>query len=253
MGFPQKVARTIAKHSPAILTGLGVLGVFATAILASEATLEAADRIRDVEGRSGTAGDARQRIKERVEMVWPLYIPTVLSATATAACIIGTHGIHNRRHAALLSVYSLTEVAFREYKEKVVEQIGENKERKIREDIHQDHLNQNPVNTEVLITGKGEMLCYEEITGRYFKSDMETIRKAQNDINAQIIHDMYASHNQFCSLVGLPDTLLGEQIGWTTDNMMDISFSSMLATNGEPCLVIDYRMSPKSEYYKLNP
>lgn len=249
MNVTQKIVQQISKHSPLILTTAGVVGIFVTAAFAGKATLEANEVVKRLEKTIGEPITKR----EIVEATWKFYIPTVLIGVATSACIVGTHNIHNRRYAGLVSVYSMTELALREYKDKVVTTIGENKERKIREAIDQDHLDANPVTkTEVIITGPGQMLCYESITGRYFKSDMETLRKAQNDINAHIIQHMYASHNEFCSLVGLPTTTLGDQLGWTVETMMDSIYSSMLSDNGEPCLVLDYRIAPESDYFKLH-
>lgn len=252
MDLIKTLTRTVTNNAPVILTSVGVVGVFTTAFFAGKASIEAYEIVKDVEGRHGVAGDLKTRVKERVSMTWKCYIPPVLIGATTVACIVGAHSVHTRRAAALMSVYTLTETALKEYRNKVVETIGENKEQKIRDSIAQDKVRNNPPNkTEVIITGNGDVLCLETITGRYFTSTHDKIMKAQNEINFRILNEMYASHNDFCQLVGLPDTLLGDQIGWTTDNQMDIEFSSALTPDDQPCLAITYSMNPKSDYYKI--
>ncbi len=248
MNVSQKIAQWVGKNSPVILTTAGVVGIFATAYLSSRATLKASDEVK----RLDSTIDGELTKREIFEVSWQYYIPSALVSAVTAACIVGTHKIHENRYAGLLSVYSITEVALQEYKAKVIETIGENKERKIHDSIAQDHVNAKPPSSEVVILGRGEVLCMESITGRYFMSDVETLRRAENTINARLIHDLYSSHNEFCSLVGLPQTTLGDQIGWTSDHMMEMVFSSALSEKNEPVLVVDYRMSPKSDYYNLH-
>jgi hypothetical protein len=149
-------------------------------------------------------------------------------------------------------VYSLAETALKEYQEKVRQQIGVAKEKEFRDDISKDHLLDTPMATsQVFITGAGETLCYDSYTGRYFKSDMEAIRRAQNDINAQIFREMYASHNDFYKLVGLEKVTYGDEIGWNAENLLDIEFSSHLASDGKPCLCIEYRAEPARKYYRF--
>ena len=83
----------------------------------------------------------------------------------------------------MAGLYSLTESTLKEYKAKVVETIGENKERKVREDIIQDKLDAAPMATrEIIITGGGDQLCCDILSERYFKSDIEKLRRSENKI-----------------------------------------------------------------------
>lgn len=241
--------RAVVDNSPLILTYISVAGVVSTAVLAVKATPKALQDIINAQ----TFAENDLTPKETVEVAWKHYIPAAATGAVTIACIIGAHNVHARRNAALITVYSLTETALKEYQAKVKEQIGENKERKVRDEIAKDYIANTPmVNSEVLITGTGEQLCYDSFTGRYFKSDIETIRRAQNDINARVLNEMYASHNDFYRLIGLPGTTYGEEVGWRTDNLMDLEYSSHLAEDGRPCLCIEYHVAPVRNYYKIN-
>lgn len=49
--------------------------------------------------------------------------------------------------------------------------------------------------------------------------------------------------------IALPETKLGDELGWHVDNgLVDLRFSSQLAEDGTPCLVIDYQIAPKYDY-----
>jgi hypothetical protein len=236
-------------NSPMLLTGMAVAGVFTTTVLAVRATPEALMEISYADEDT----DEPLTVKDKVLATWTLYIPAVVSGCVTVGCIIGANKISSKRNAALVSIYSLAQEAAKEYRSKVVETIGDVKEKKIREQVAEDRLKGNPVNTsEIIITGSGEQLCYDSYTGRYFKSDIETIRHAQNTINAQVISDMCASQNEFYDLIGLSSASFGEEVGWTTDNLLEIIFSSHLSEDGRPCLSLDYRVNPVRGYYKIH-
>lgn len=248
----------VVDNSPAILTAIGVTGTVSTAVLAARATYEAsADLHAMLAEQNGDFGalDVIEDIpfRERARLTWKHYIPPVAVGATTIACIVGANRISSKRAATLVTAYSITERAFAEYKDKVVEQIGVNKEQKVRDSIAQDRILADPVGSrEVIITGNGKVLCYESYTARYFESDMETLRKAQNDINEQIHNEMYASLNDFNRLIGLPYAGLGEDLGWSTDKMLELQFSTSLSEDGRPCIVVGYRRLPFPGYRSLH-
>jgi hypothetical protein len=188
-----------------------------------------------------------------VPLVWTLYIPPVTTGLLTVTCIIAANRIGNRRAAAIAAAYSLTERAFEEYRNKVVERIGERKEELVRADIAQDRLNENPPSSrEVLMIGPGDVLCMEGLTGRYFNSNVETLRGAENQINACIIHDMYASLSDFYDLIGLQHTDISDEMGWNVDKMLDLHFASAIAPDGRPCISFSFRVVPIRNYTDLS-
>jgi Family of unknown function (DUF6353) len=231
------VEKTLRSNSPAILTGLGVSGTLTTAILVGKASFKAGARITESNARAELYDVEPKTTKEKVKMVWKFYIPSAVSGTLTIGCIVAGARIGSKRAAAAYSLLSVSEKAFVEYKEKVVEQLGERKEKAVRDEIAQDHINANPP---TLILGAGPVLCYEAHTGRYFNSDIETLRKAQNTINAQMIRENEASANDFYYLVGLPQTSYSGFVGWTSNKMLELQFSAVMAEDGRPCISFDY-------------
>ena len=231
----------LRNHSPSILTGIGVAGVFATAIFASKATLRADEIL---------VGD--ETFKQKVKKTWKLYIPSIAVAAITTTCIIMSNTTNLKRQAAMGALYSAAVTGFNDYQNKVVETIGEVGEEKILDRVKQEKIDKNPVSkNEVFLIGKGETLCYDNFSGRYFKSDIEYLRKAQNTLNQRLINDVYMSLNEVYSEIGLPNIPLGEEIGWNTNDLIEFSFSSMLAENDEPCLVLSMGGS-RPNYYSTH-
>ena len=238
---------TIVKHSPAILTGIGIAGMLTTTVLAVKATPKALDVIADIKERHEEDGDKKVIAKELVTKVAPIYLPAVVTAVASTACLVGANSVHAKRNAALAAAYTISDTALREYREKVVETMGEKKDRAIKDEIAKDKLENDPVqNHEVIITKNGTTLCYDCIFGRYFRSDMETIKRAITKINRDLVTDMYASLNDFYCEIDIPPVKIGDDIGWNIDDgILDVDFSSQLADDGTPCLVIGYTTAPK--------
>lgn len=248
-----KNAKTsMSKHSPEILTGIGIAGMIGTTIVAVRATpkalklLEAEKELKNENGEELSKADI-------VRTTWKCYIPAAVTGTVSIICLIGASSVNHKRNAALVTAYTISETAFSEYRDKVIESIGEKKEREIRDEVAKDKIAKNPVkNCEVFVTEKGNTLCYDAISGRYFRSDIDKIKKAENELNHRLISEMYIALNEFYYEVGLPGTKMGDELGWNIDGgLIGLDFSSQLTEDGTPCLVIDYRIAPRYEYEKL--
>lgn len=227
--FANKALQTIRSNSPEILTALGIGGVVSTAYLAHQAGVKVS---RDEDA------DPWASNKEKVQKYWKLYIPTAISGALTITCIVAASKGNSRRTAAAVTAYSLSEKAFSEYREKIVEQVGENKEQKLRDELAQAKVTEQPPK-EIIVAGSGTVLCCELFTGRYFRSDMEKLRKAQNDINNLVNNSLYVPLDEFYYRIGLPNTSISGNIGWS-EKQMDLEFSTVLSDNNEPCLAFDY-------------
>jgi len=225
-----KTEKSLRDNSPAILTAIGVSGTLSTAYLAGKASYEIGYGFYD-----------DMPTKDYFKKHWKKYIPAAISATITVGCVIASNRIGSKRAAAAYSLLSISEKALHEYREKVVETIGVRKEQGVRDAIAQDKVTNNPPNTkEIILASGGDVLCHELHTGRYFKSDIETLRKAENQLNARIHREMYATLSDFYSIVGLPYTSNSDDVGWDTDKLMELKFTTVLADNGQPCIAFDY-------------
>lgn len=239
--FMKSIWTATKKHSPEILTGLGITGMVVAGVKAVKVTPKAMILLEE---KKKELDKDKLNAKETIQAAGKCYIPSVAIAAMSAGCLIGANSVNLRRNAALATAYSLSETALREYKEKAIEMVGEKKEKAIREAVGKEQLERNPVR-EVILTEGGNTVCYDAISGRYFKSDKEKIARAVNELNRRMRNDLYVTLNDFYYEIGLEETKLGDMLGWNIDKgYLDITYSSHLDANGTPCLVLDYQVAP---------
>lgn len=245
------VKRFVSARSPEILTGIGIAGMITTTVLAVKATPKAMSLIEDKKNEEWA--DELSPL-DVVKVAWKPYIPAIVTGAVSVACIVGASSVNAKRNTALATAYKLSETALTEYREKVVETIGEKKEQIVRDKVAEERVKKNPVSkNEVIVTGNGKTLCFDPISGRYFMSSIEAIKRVENELNKQLIHDIfgYISLNDFYDELGLDRTIIGNDLGWNTDQLIDVSFSSQLNDNGEPSVVLDFLSTPKYGYDKF--
>lgn len=244
--FLTNVKGSLSKHSPEILVGIGITGMVTTTVLAVKATPKALKLIEETKKEEHK--DKLTPI-ETVKATWKCYIPTVVTGVSSATCLICANRIHLRRSAALAAAYKISETALTEYREKVIETIGEKKEDAVREKVNKKRMEENPVSkNEVVVTKKGDTLCYDALSGRYFKSDIDKIKKAVNELNRKMLSWNYISLNDFYDELGLKHIELGDDLGWNVDRMIDVDFGSQIADDETPCIVLEYLVAPKYGY-----
>lgn len=252
------LGKAARKHSPEILTGIGIAGMISTTVLAVRATPKALMLIEEKKREKKFAvikdgGDPDLTKLEIVKTAWKPYIPAAVTGAASVACLVGASSVNARRNAALAAAYALSESTLADYKEKVVETIGEKKAQEVKDAIAKDKIDNDPVSRkEVVITDKGETLFYESLSGRYFKSDYESIRSAVNTLNEQLLLDEYITLNEFYEAIGLDDIQpLGDQLKWRVNpdssdkGLIQLDFSSQLTDDMTPCGVIGFSNPPK--------
>lgn len=247
----RRAGKLTIDNSPSLLTAIGITGVVTTAYLTGKASFKAAEVIRAEQIRLDMYETSHPlETRDKVELVWKEYIPAVGSAMLTIACVVSANRVGARRTAAVVAAYSLSERAFTDYRDKVVEKLGANKETALRDELAQDQVNRKPVDdrTVIVTPGTADQLCFETYTGRYFKSDMETLKKALNDTNYRIIRDGYAALSDFYDRIGLPTTEISDDMGWNTENPFDLHFHGVLDAKGKPCIAISYHVMPIKGY-----
>lgn len=242
----------LSKHSPEILTGIGIAGMITTTILAVKATPKA---LQLIEEKKEEENKDKLTVVETVKTTWKPYIPAVVTGTASIACLVGSHSVHIKRNAALATAYQLSTTALSDYKEKMIETVGEKKEKAIRDKIAQEKVDKKPVeSSNVIITGNGKTLCYDPQFGQYFESTVDDIKRAVTELNYRMIDrgEEYVSLNDFYDELGVDRIDVGEDLGWNVgrDGKVVVTTSATLTKNNVPCIVINYEVAPKYEYFK---
>lgn len=250
----RSVRTSITKHSPEILTGIGIAGMLTAGVLAVKETPKA---LRLIEEKKREKSVDKLTVGDTVKATWKCYAPSVVMAGLSTGCLVGSSRVSSRRNAALATAYKISETALTEYREKVIETIGEKKERSIREAVAKEQLEKKPVaNSEIFITGSGETYFYDPSSGRYFTADLENMRRAVNDLNERMINgiDPYVSLNDFYGEIGLSYMLVGDEVGWNVSKwgLIKLDTHAQKADNGKPCLVLDFSQNPpRREYDKF--
>lgn len=231
------------KHSPEILVGLGIAGAASSVVFAIKATPKA---IIQLDGKKKELGVEKLEAKEIIKTAAPVYIPTAVSFAVSAACIIGASSVNARRNAALTAAYTLSESTLRTYRDKVLETVGEDKEREIRQSVAIEQQKKAPEEKAVIVNSSaGQMKCFDSLSGRYFAATRNQIDKAVNEFNRQLRDDMRISLNEWYDLIGLDQNKLGDMLGWDIDRgYIETCYASRLDDEGTPCLVVNYVEPP---------
>ena len=251
--------KVIANNSAAILTGVGVVGTVTTAVLTARGTVKAVRALDEynalaavhaaVQNEDSSVPPVQMTPVAKAVFVGQHYIPAISSGITTITAILFSYKISSKQSAAFAAAYGISERAFQEYKDKVVEKVGAKKETTIVESLAQDKVDANPLgNREVMVIGAGDVLCYDELSGRYFRSSIEAIKAAENKVNHAILNENAVSLGTFYDAIGLGGTQLDDQLGWNLDRMLDISYSATITDRGEPCIVITFRTGPVENY-----
>lgn len=239
----------VVDNAPAILTVVGASGTVATAYLTGKASFKAAKVIADAQFKENLYEKGHElEPKEKIVLVWKCYVPPVAIGVGTVTAIIFANRISSKRAAALAAAYAISEGRFSEYKEKVKEKMGIQKEQKVIDEIAQDRMNNNPPSDGMLIIGDSKVLCKDEFTGRYFRSTVEEIKRAENEVNFEIIHSGYAVLSDFYEKIGLKPTSVSEMFGWRGNERLELSWTPTVTPDGQPCVGFDVNAHPLKDY-----
>lgn len=250
----QKAQQFATENASVMLSAAGVVGTVGTALLTGRASFKAAELIQaETEKRQNDPESDRFAVqkKEAVAMTWPLFLPPIGVGGATIVAIVMANRIDAKKAAALAAAYGISERSLQEYKEKALEKLGVNKEQKLRDEIAQDQVNKNP-DHQIIMVGDGEVLFYDQLTGRYFKSTVEKAQKALALVHSEIYKHMSASLTLFFEELGLQPTDYTDMVGWSTENIPDLEFSTTETPDNRPCMVLAFSNPPVPDYNRLH-
>lgn len=262
-----KLKFLLNENSSTILTAVGVAGTVSTSVLTARSTFKASRVIAHEEVERSSFDfdqnliindilDQRVRLSttDKVKLVWALYLPPVATGAITITSIILAHKIDAKRVAALTAALGVTERSYQEYKDKIHEKFGDREAGKVRDEIATDRVKKNPPPTsDLIMMGDGDVLCLDSYTGRYFKSNMEAIKRAENGINHQILHHEDCSLSDFLDDLGVSATTATDEVGWNAgSSMVEINVTTAMTDDQRPCLVLEYEPLPFQRYSKFH-
>lgn len=252
--FIKSTKKTLIKHSPEILHGLAIAGAITGAVLMVPSTVKALDLIEE-EKRTQAAeenidkDEVELTKKEIIKTAWKCYIPSALLLATSTACIIMGDKTTAKRTTALATAYKLSEVALQDYKDAVVETIGEEKARVVKEKAAQKKVDRVK-NEEVYILGDGKVWFFEPISYRYFQSEVADVKNAIATLNYRMTSGMEETITlkEFYDEIGLKYSIDTPDIGWGLykEGLIKIDFVATTMENGNPCLMLDYETQPSA-------
>ena len=242
----------VQKHSPEILMGVGVVGVVATTVTACRATMklnyildecaETRDKIKSVQENPAyedrySDEDAQKDLTinyvQTGVKVAKLYAPSVALGVLSIGCLVGSHSVMQKRNAALSAAYLTVDKSFKEYKQRVIDRVGEEVEKEIRYGIKAEEVvetvtdedgNETTVTETVKIMDPNLYSDYARFfdeASPYWQKDPEynlVFLKAQQ----QYANDLLRAKgrlflNDVYDMLGIEKTKAGQIVGWVYD------------------------------------
>jgi hypothetical protein len=247
----KNTTKFVSDNSPVILTGIAAGGVITTAILAARGGGPA---FRDIHNAELDKGSSLTFV-EKTKVSWKYYVPAGLVAGGTLVALVAAHTTSSNRVAAAMGAYSILENSYREFREKAVEIHGANKIARVDSEVTDDRIRNNPPsehNTTVVVAGDDEQLFYDKPHDRYFKSTVNEVERAVNEVNKICLWEQYVSQNDFYRALGIPTVSHGDDFGWksnSTNGMLDIKYDTKMTPEQKSCITIDYDTVPLNNLF----
>lgn len=230
-----KGAGLAQRYAPEILTALGVAGVATSTVLIAKQTLKLEVTVERAEIRTLAAKDEKAAGKDNLAVVKAymentgdmvkLYGAPVMLAVASIASILAAHGIMRRRNAALVAAYGVLETAFANYRERVRESIGEDREQElyvgVRETTEVSESGKKTVKKELSGGPQSPYALLFDETNIYWEPESGTNKTflliKQQHLNDKLNVKGYLFLNEVHRALGFPDTKAGQIVGWIAD------------------------------------
>lgn len=271
------------KFSPEILTGAGIVGLVTAGVLASKASITKLEPVIDkfedakddarLENRDSNAGEmlasqTKQYKKDLAKAyrgvafdLVKVYGPSVTLAVASTGMILGAHGIMKKRNVALAAAYKAIEGSFTEYRKRVAEEFGEEKEKDIKLGLRAvDEKDDDGKKVKKVSQSKdpnsysGYAVFFDQLNPNWDKTpsyNLIFLRAQQQMANDRLLARGHLFLNEVYESLGMPHTTAGALVGWAIakgdeagDNFVDFGmydFDSPQArafVNGEEASIL---------------
>lgn len=242
-----KAGWKLRKHSPEILVVVGVGGVVVSTVAACKATTKLEDVLDETKSELDDIRNAAEELDEKeakkaltkayFKGAWritKLYGPCVLGEAASIGCILGSHHIMKKRFDGVVAAYNLLDASFKGYRKRVIEKIGEAKEREIRYGIEKREFEEVTVDkngNEKTKTVKVDVADPNSwsVYARFFDEGCAEWEK-DPEYNLMFLHaqqehanDLLNAKghlflNEVYAALGIPVTKEGQVVGWVKGN-----------------------------------
>lgn len=241
-----KVGRQILitqKHSPKILFVAGAVGVVATAVLASRATLkmdevlmdaqEDLEKVRRLESVKYSEQDRQHDTTliyvQSAFKIARIYAPTAIVGVLSIAALTGSHVILSRRNVAITAAYAALDKGFRQYRQRVVDELGGAKDKEFRYGLTDREIVEEDEDGVVVKTVRDKAAHGTSVYATLFDENTSTNwskRHSQNQLFLQCqqnyANDLLQARghvllNDVLDMLGIQRTKAGAVVGWLKD------------------------------------
>lgn len=249
--FTKVAGRTglkMQKHSPEILMAAGITGIIVSTVMACRATTkldevmeEHEDAVDDIKRDAWLLeNDERKELAKIYATtglkIVKLYGPAVTLQIASIGCVLGAHGILKKRNVALMAAYKAVEQSFNDYRQRVIEEFGEEKDYDLKHGIQHEKVKVDEDGKNVTKTlNKADPNNISQYA-RFFDAaskewqgipeyDLIFLKSQQNYMNDLLHARGHVFLNEVYDALGLERSRAGAVVGWILtkdgDNFVD--------------------------------
>lgn len=239
----------LQKHSPEILMAAGITGIIVGTVMACRATTkldevmeEHEDNLEIVKGFAIEYEPSYYR-KELAKTyattglkIAKLYGPAVTLQIASIGCVLGAHGILKKRNVALMAAYKAVEQSFNDYRQRVIEEFGEEKDYDLKHGIQHEKVKVDEDGKKVTKTlnkadpnGISQYARFFDAASKEWQGipeyDLMFLKSQQNYMNDLLHARGHVFLNEVYDALGLERSRAGAVVGWIMtkdgDNFVD--------------------------------
>lgn len=271
---PSAVTKTLArqillakKNSPALMLGAGIALTATSTVLACKATLKVEEVLAKHEDQKNNMHETYTQHPQDYPLkdyshdmrtvrvllardMTKLYGPAVLAGVVGYGLITGAHITLTKRNAALAAAYAVIDKGFKEYRRRVINELGEEKDReflygKREKEIVEEGEHGHEVKTVKRFKNKSLYSRLFDEYNRHWSPSPESVRlflqTQQNWANDALQSRGHLFLNEVYDLLGLERSSAGAVVGWVIGNG-DSYVDFGIFQNGNATLLNDYML-----------
>lgn len=137
------------------------------------------------------------------------YIPAIIAGTVTSACILGSYGISRKEIVALTATCGYLTANKDSLEKAIKNKFGDDQLKEIKKETFAI-----PGKRYIEDSGNGNLLCFEENSGRLFWSSVKAVTEAERKLTERFRNGHRICMNDFYAYLNIEQTTYGENFGW---------------------------------------
>lgn len=232
----------LSKNSPHLMFGAGVVGVVGTVVLASRATLQVEEVLADTQDlvakvnmvaadhpdkytSNNRTRDLTIIYSRSAGKLVKLYGPAIVLGVASIGLLTGAHVTLTKRNTAVMAAYATVDKAFKEYRQRVRDEYGDDKDRELFHGVVEREVYTERENGEPVIEKKRSPAGHSQYA-RFFDANTNKnahhhpeyntlfLQSQQNYFNNILETRGHVFLNEVYAALGLEHTKAGAVVGW---------------------------------------